>query len=328
MNKSTMTKELDKTPESLEIESDLPEHEYDDSALVGAVANYHERLAVFNFIEQLNHLCRGIQRHRGLSIGLLAGTRTFFDGFKQLQQQMLRRIRLIESFARHMDGVLSDADIEKIRSAWHTVYDNWQDDSVLENFEYHSYFAEQLLLMVVRLSEKIQTPYIQSIHQELGDESQPASPADFRSSYMELLHFSGRRLPPFIELLGKARALSVHCVAIGRAEKHIGQKLSYIVQCIGGERDKIFHLTSHMQQTLGNSLPSMLTVKIHEYKLGLLLDKINNEILDVDKITLNTEDIFTLASDVIDAYWGAVDDSLNLLQFWHHQDLEQWLVEG
>ena len=293
--------------------------------LISSAADFYERQKVFNLIDQMNHLCRAVQRHRGLCLGLLAGEQKFAQSFHHLRSQMARRIELVVAFCELSETLVGDDDVAKLCNDWNTVRDNWLDDSVLENFELHSHFVSQLLLLVARLADKIQQPYLHEIQSSISQQEKPQSQP---SIYEDVLLFASRQLPQFIELLGKTRALSVHVATTGQQNEAYEKKLMYLIQCITAEKEAIANVTAHFQQVLGDQLPSMITVKIHEYKLNFLLEKVNSDILQHHKNTISGEEFFRLASDVIDAYWSAVDDSLNLLSHWQSLDIERWLIEG
>jgi hypothetical protein len=297
------------------------------ASLNKASANFNERLMTFNLMEQLNHLCRSVQRHRGFSMGLLGGNQSFANGFYVLQEQMARRIQLMTAFAKKSPDLLNHTDIERLHYAWNTIHDNWQGDSVLENFEFHSHFVEQLLLLLARLGDRVRIPYLSQISSTVSTQDE-SNFVNKGSSYEELLYFSSVQLPKFIEVLGKIRALSVHIAATGYSEADYDRKLSYLLQCVIQEKDTIFELTNRLQHSLVDQLPTLLTIKTYEYKLDFLLEKITNEVVEQSVVSTSEEEIFRMVSDIIDIYWRVVDNSLDLLLHRQKEDLEYWLQNG
>jgi len=297
------------------------------SALIKVSDDFSGRLRVFTLMEQVNHLCRGVQRHRGFSMGLLAGNKSFLDNFVLLQQQVNRRIQLITAFVNQAPFLLNHTDVERLHFAWNTIRDNWQEDSVLENFEFHSHFIDQLLVMMGRLIEKVHRPYGIEIRALILQKGM-SDIRDVDSVYYKLLFFSHGTLPRFIEILGKIRALSVHAAATGYCEKEYKKKLHYLLQCVAQEREGLFEVTAYLQASLIGQLPALLTIKTYEYKLDFLLKKMDDDFLEAETIKVKEEEAFNLVTDIIDIYWRVVDDSLNLLNTWQNVDLEQWLIDG
>ena len=323
--KNTLLSSIPLSNQSVDDHGDLSQSP--SLGLTEASVSFNERLAIFNLLDQLNHLCRCVQRHRGFSMGLLGGNESFGGGLYHQQRQMTRRIQLITAFGNQPPALLEHADIERLHYAWNTIHDNWQDDSVLENFEFHCHFIDQLLLLMARLAERVSIPYAAHMHMLLTSEANTDS-ANHPTTYLRLLSFASQQLPRFVEMLGKIRALSIHVAATGCSDVHYDKKLSYLLQCVEQEKDTVFNMTNTLQSQLAEPLPTLLTIKTYEYKLDFLLEKIKAEIVGQTVISMSEEAIFRLVTDIIDVYWRVVDDGIDLLSRWQKDDMEQWLQNG
>lgn len=303
------------------------------------VQAYNERLLALTMIKQLMHLCRDTQKHRGLGMGLLAGNDHFAERFELLQQQMARRVVLLSAFANKPENPINASDIDKIVNAWETIRAGWHDDSVLENFQFHSHFIEQLLLMVMRIAECLREPLTQvlasatvsSVNTE--GEITSVQPVAYHKPHQQILHdelllFICRKVPNIIEYAGKLRALSTHAATVGYAIDEHDKKLNYVCQCIKTNKIEVLDQAQQLNTQLGHQIPSLLVMKTYEFKLDAFIDKMNNNVIGQKKITVSSDDLFAKATEIIDVYWRVVDDGLDVLHRLQEQELEQWCVKG
>ena len=119
---------------------------------------FRQRQDALLLIKQLNQTAKAVQRHRGMSMALLAGSNLFRGDFEVLQRQVERRLISLEVFAAQTGGLLNDRDKENLHNAWQTISADWQDDDVIDNFELHSHFIEQLHGMILSLARKLERP--------------------------------------------------------------------------------------------------------------------------------------------------------------------------
>lgn len=289
---------------------------------------YRERLSVLTMLKQLVHLCRDIQKHRGLGIGLLAGTQVFLDDFNVLQQQVNRRIQLLHQFV--VEGSpLRLQDMVRVQESWVTIREGWHDDSVLENFQFHCHFIEQILQIVSELSQCLHYPLLENNSQT--DNSDPvATQIDVLGSqnHSTLLNFITMQLPKTIEYLGMVRALSTHAATIGYSIKDHDQKLKFLCQCVNTEKRTMIQQVDELLGDWGNSIPSLLSLKTYEYKIDAFIDKVLREVVSQSEITVTSVDLFATATNIMDVYWRVVDDGFNSIQHLQDQGLERWCIYG
>lgn len=322
-------------------ESSIPPHSYDVPVVITGesssntdvndaldehhvVAEYHLRLAALVLIKQLMHLCRDTQKHRGLGMGLLAGNQEFAAPFATLQKQMARRIAVLSAFSRDMtvpfSHAFSHADMNNIHEAWGTIREGWYDDSVLENFQFHNYFVEQLLQMVTKLTHRLQS--VSSMPSHIFDDESPES-----IQHDELLVFICGQLPKMIEYLGMVRALASHSATVGCHIEDHDKKLKYLCQCVQVEKLQMITVAEQLHQTMGSTLPSLLVLQTYGFKVDALVDKVLQQVVGQEKITLSSDALFSMATEIMDVYWRVVDDGIDVLHHAQDEAIERWCIK-
>lgn len=292
---------------------------------------YHQRLGSLALIKQLNQLIEAVQKHRGLSMALLAGDDAFAEEFSTLQQSLDRRIAMLRAFAVHSGNLLNRAEREKIDAAWLTLRSDWQDDTVIDNFELHSHFIDQLLSQMTRLGRHLERP----MYECLQDSSENLSPEfavapgvnSFRVVLqLGLLAFVCKLMPDMIELIAKIRGLATHAMVAGECSELFADKLRFLLRCARAQREKLGMGMGRMTDEVRDEIPSLPMIKTYDLKLMYMLDKVEHEVLASTQIATDQHSFFALGSDIIGVYVDVVNQGLDLLQRWHEEQLEEWLL--
>lgn len=289
-------------------------------------ALYRQRQDALSLIKQLNQMTKAVQRHRGMSMALLAGSNLFQGDFLILQRQVERRLISLEVFAAQT-GLLSARDKENLHNAWHTIRVDWQGDDVIDNFELHSHFIEQLHAMIAGLAKLLEKP----VSVVVADKNKLELPAEDSAAYpkmfkqIELLNFAARQVTTMAEQVGRIRALSTYAAAKGLCDYHHDRKLRYALSTARTSNEKLRHQTERLESLLAGALPSISMIKTYELKLMFLLNTVEADVLSGMTINTKSHNLFKLATEIIDVYLKVVDDSVDLLSRWNDEDLEGWL---
>jgi len=285
--------------------------------------SYRRREDTLTLVHQLHQMIKAVQRHRGISMGLLAGDQEFLEEFNALQYQLERRLATLEMFAYCTGGLLSDREKENLHHAWITIRQNWQDDELSDNFELHSHFIHQLLAMVFSLAKSLETPLSEKMEEpQESDASSVTYPRVFRR--IELLSFIARQMPEMIEQTAKLRGLSTYAASAAKPEEALLRKLRYVLQVTQQQSERVRQQAERLHVILSGEVPSLKDIKNFELKLMFLINTIENDILLGAGERPNSHQLFSLATEIIDVYWKVVNDGLILVRKWHQDDLDVW----
>lgn len=290
---------------------------------------FHQRLNALMLIQQLIQMIKAVQRHRGMSMGLLGGNKHFLEDFPKLQQQLTTRLQLFMAFSSKTQGLLSTRDQENLRSAWLTISHDWQEDSVIDNYELHCHLIEHLLALVATLAKQLEQP-MSALMMTNENEHTLINTAGAiypnRSKQLEVLHFSTRLMPSVAEQIGRIRALATYTAALGQCDPDYTSKLRYVIQCTKVNNEKLRNQAKRMETILDKHSPLLSSLKSYEIKLTFLLDMVEQDVLtESGKTTADSNRLFEIATNIIDMYLNIVDEGIALLERWHQDEIENWL---
>jgi len=289
---------------------------------------FHQKLDALHLIKQLNHMIKSVQRHRGMSMGLLGGNTLFREEFTRLQCQIAERLQLFSAFASRTNDLLPLREQENVHSAWLTISQDWQEDSVIDNYELHCHLIEQLLALLASLAKQLEQP----IAAILATNNEPTQIYATNTIYpnrfkqLEVLHFSTRLMPAVAEQIGRIRALATYTAALGYCDAAYASKLRYVIQCTRVNNEKLRHQAKRMENILDKDSPLINQLKSYEIKLTFLLNMIEQDILKEGKLNADSSRLYELSTDIIDMYLNSVDEGTILIERWHNDEIESWFA--
>ncbi len=288
---------------------------------------YQERELTVNLIHQVNHLVQDVQRHRGISMGLLAGNRAFEGDFYRLQAQIGRRLATMVAFSGLGSDLLLARDRENLELAWGTIRHDWEDDKLSDNFELHSHFIEQLFLLSGKLAKSLEASLVETSMETSAVLTVPADAFPRQAKQVELLNFTCALLPQMIETMAKIRGLASFSAAVGSAQYDHDRKLRFLVQCAREQNEILRQRAQRLHEVLGGDFNAKYVIGELETKFVHLIELVTHDVLSGQTIQSSSSQLFNLATDLIDKYWRIVDEGLNLLRLWQRRDLESWVTQ-
>lgn len=290
---------------------------------------FRHRQDALILMKQLIQLIQSVQRHRGFSMALLAGSGGFQADFEQVQAQLNKRLMLFQAFAAQANGCIHEREMANVQHAWLTICVDWQQDAVIDNFELHSFFIQQLQGLLGQLAKHIEQPvsavFIGADKMALPQSvPQSATEQDYPQAFkqIELLDFIANQLPSMIEQVGRIRGLATYALAKGECEGIAARKLRYEIGVVRAQQDRLRHQAQRLEVLLGRAISSLPFIKTYELKLMFLLSLVEEGLLADTPAAPNSYQVFKLASEIIDTYIRVVQDGLAVLSVWHEADLE------
>lgn len=280
------------------------------------VHGYRERQCILTLMRQLNRLVSAIQKHRGVSLARLAGDGLFVDDVSQVQAQVNQRLEVWRLSVEQFDRLVPLRDQQNIQHGWHTVCNNWEEDALLENFEYHSFLIDQLLQLNGGLGRKLETSLL-SMNQTALDDTTDNDP---------VLSLVCRRLPELVEDLARIRGLATHAAVVGECHEDHQKKLLYWLQCVERKNKELISNIESLGSKVQKEWRALSELKNYELKLAFFLNTVKKDIVRARSGKADARQIFTLGTEIIDVYVEGVDGGITLLKTKLEAELEAWLI--
>ena len=248
-------------------------------------------------------------------MALLGGDSRFEERLPKLQKEIALRIDLL---MLEDDAFIGSVDKDNILSAWRTIAHNWQDDAVLENFEYHSHLIEYLLRLVRMKGDQ----YIASI-----DGMASGLKVDATLKVITLLNrLVCMSIPDCFELLAKLRGLATHAAAChqcdGLTKSRIDFLLKELSRLANGLDCQVRDLETGIQQQLA---PGNLLAQA-KVKRDYLTELLSNDIVEGAPVNLDSEMVYRVTSDIIDTYYGFTESIIRHLEAMHPKLIDQCIT--
>lgn len=278
---------------------------------------YRERHSVLTLMRQLNRLVNAIQIHRGVSLAHLAGDGLFTDDVTQVQSQVNQRLRVLNTSIEFFEALVPPQEQENIQHSWNTVCHDWEGDALLENFEYHSFLIEQLLQLSAGLGRRLDEP--------LGGATEVLARSNSDDPVLDLVC---RKVPELIEHLARIRGLATHAAVVGVCDEDHQKKLQYWLQCVERQNRELIQAIDRLEPRIKNHWRSLAELKNYELKLAFFVNTVAKDLVQGAGKKSDARQLFTLGSEIIDAYVEGVDGGIALLHDRLEGELEAWLLEG
>ena len=149
-------------------------------------------------IKIIYRLTSAIQQHRGCTMASLSGCIAFFDRIKELQAIVDKSFFALKLNNLQLGEIMHRSQLSQTGIDWKSIQQGWQNDTVLDNYEFHSHLIYDL--------NKITKQYLDEILDGCKPELRTQHERYFNTILVELLGF--------IEQIAKLRGLCTNSAVL------------------------------------------------------------------------------------------------------------------
>lgn len=300
-----------------------------NSGLMAAkiVARYLHHLRSITVIRQMVALITVTQQHRGANLALLEGDASFSGKVAALQSEINNRFITLQLLNQELSEPISPPDIVTLLQEWETVRD-WSGGTALENFNLHSHFIEQQMKLMWQVTEKTNCFLLAAAPKPATlDASQPQQGGSLAGDTL-LVQFILLEIPEFMELLARLRGLATHACVMGACDPEHATWLDYLLKQLNLKKERFRALSKSLQKYALRDVPALIDLQIQDVRIVQLIQLVENKILHQDEIDLDSHQIFSKVTNIINVQTEVVRQGLDFIQNKIHRQLDGWYTEG
>lgn len=238
-------------------------------------------------IKGLKTLIVLIQKHRGMSSGVISGDNSLKDDLAVISNDIRREVKKLDNKQDLSDNERWEGFMEH----WGKLQSHALTLSADNCFKQHTMLISNLLFLLEDKAE-----------QQLLSATYTPNFSYVGVLWRELLHVS--------ECIGQARALGTSVLASEQCTSVAKIRLTFLHQKIESISDSVYHI---MDVSRGNSQELPVQLNEAKRKVDTFVQLIKEELLSEGQSSVSAQAYFTVATDALDAYILIFDTQVELI---------------
>tara|TARA_R110001592_G_scaffold324870_3_gene604668 strand:- start:75725 stop:76663 length:939 start_codon:yes stop_codon:yes gene_type:complete len=246
-------------------------------------------------IKLIYRLTSAVQQHRGCTMASLSGCISFFERIKELQAIVNKSFFALKLNNLQLGELMHRTQLGLAVMDWNAIQQGWQNDTVLDNYEFHGH----LIYVLNQMSKQ----YLDEILEGCEPELKVQHESFFNIILVELLGF--------IEQIAKLRGLSTNSAVLKTCGLDSYSRITFLIKDIRIKNneltDQIGILSAEYEY-----IPSKQKLNKQKQRINKIAKIVETKILNTRVILESSEDLFDLMTEIIDMQWFILGTGLDL----------------
>lgn len=258
--------------------------------------NFNQHCQLLTTIKLLCQLTKAAQQHRGATMAYLSGDHSYLEQTEHLQSDIETILLILEKNESMIISQGFNKQFSELLTNWQTIKLAWQNDTIINNFQFHSHFIELLKKQIRQTTSSLLT----------AEQRDP--PSTYLTPLIDLLL---HQLFDNIEALAQLRGLSTNAAIIHACGQEFHSRISFLLKDIPKQNNLLITSSQSLPKS-ARPTKSIEAIKHYEKSLQRLLLSIKIQILESPSITIDSLKLFGLATEIIDQRWNALTNDLQI----------------
>ena len=264
------------------------------------------RIAQQDLLVTILVLSRFIQRHRGATLALLGGDKSFRQQVVTLQQQINTQLAFIDCLNTSAENSIGDNDWKQLSLGWLTIIKDWENDAIHHSFEFHSHLLELLLRVARQLSEAVlYQPPLADMPETLRNRVEKS----FLQPLQNLNQTCVIELYELVEYLARIRGMGTHMAAVGHGDSDFDTRVSFWLQEFRYRKDRFDQNLQVLPSPYLPFLPALRALPNLNMKLNYFINLLGHEMTAQRSIKIPSHKLFLMGTEIIDGFLNVMDQA-------------------
>jgi hypothetical protein len=269
------------------------------------------RIAQLDLLVTILVLSRFIQRHRGATLAMLGGDKSFRQQVVTLQQQIGTQLEFLECQNVTAGLAIGDNDWKQLTLGWLTIIKDWENDAIHHSFEFHSHLLELILRVARQLSESIlYQPPLQDMPEALRNRVEKS----FLEPLRNLNQTCVIELYELVEYLARIRGMGTHMAAVGHADNDFDARVAFWLQEFRYRKDRFDQNLQVLPSAYLPFLPALRALPNLNMKLNYFINLLGHEMTAQRSIKIPSHKLFLMGTEIIDGYLNVKDQANSVIR--------------
>ncbi|NPU92587.1 MAG: hypothetical protein HPY82_11830 [Gammaproteobacteria bacterium] len=296
---------------------DTPQNAQQQASMAIDLFHAHTlRMARHDLLVTILVLSRFIQRHRGATLALLGGDRSFRPQVQTLQQQINAQLEFIHCLNATARESIADNDWKQLSLGWHTIIKDLENDAIHHSFEFHSHLLELLLRVARQLSEAV-------LYQPPLAQMPEALRNRVEKTYLEPLQNLNQtcviELYELVEYLARIRGMGTHMAAVGHSDTDSDTRVAFWLQEFRYRKDRFDQNLQVLPSAYLPFIPALRALPNLNMKLNYFINLLGHEMTSQRSIKIPSHKLFLMGTEIIDGYLNVMDQANAVIREQLHQ---------
>jgi hypothetical protein len=287
-----------------------------EAAVAKGTLRYLEHLKSLTLIRHIIPIIISTQQHRGANLALLVkpkGDTYFEEKVEVLKNNIGNHLYSLKVINEDFSRFIPAEKVANLELEWCTIRD-WAGGPELENFNLHNHFIEQLIKLIVSITERADYFSLYLPGDKNADTSNLFNTVKKNSNDKLLIQYVLHETLEFIELIAKFRGLSTHALAMNSCDDTDCHSVKFLITQLNQKKEKFRRIPDFLKPYIVSDFSSIIEFQVQDVRIVQLIKVIEDKVIFKEGRDIDQHEFFDMVTNIINSLTEIVSQGIIYIQ--------------